>query len=412
MTIVVVGGGAAGFFGALACAQNAKSRKVIICEKTRQLLSKVRISGGGRCNVTHSCFDPAALIQHYPRGGKELRGAFARFQPRDTMEWFASRGVSLKTEADGRIFPVSDSSETIIQCLLTEAAKAGIEIRLGTGIIDCDPEENGFKLSLSTGENLTCNYLLVASGGNFKTNTWIEKLGHVFVPPVPSLFTFHTPQSSLLHLSGISLPRVSIWLEDPLNAGRRLYPQTGALLLTHTGFSGPAVLRLSAWAARFLHQENYKAALRIDWLPDLDEERSRKLFMQWRTEHGARLLHSQALFEMPKNLWKALLNNCQISAEQRWSTLSRTQERDFLELLHASRFQIEGKSLNKEEFVTCGGVKLDEVNFKTMESRLCPRLYFAGEILDIDGVTGGFNFQNAWTTSWIAGTTINASISA
>jgi predicted Rossmann fold flavoprotein len=379
---------------------------VILCEKTRQILSKVRISGGGRCNVTHSCFDPALLVQHYPRGGKELRGAFTRFQPRDTIAWFESRGVQLKTEQDGRIFPVTDSSETIIQCLLSAAAKAGVEIRLESGVIDCEKEENGFALTLSNGEKLRCNALLVAAGGNFKTNGWIEKLGHTFVPPVPSLFTFHVPHSPLHALAGVSLPRVNVWLEDPASPGRPLYPQTGALLLTHVGFSGPAILRLSAWAARYLHEKGYKALLRINWLPDLSEEESKQQLLQQRAKQGGRLIQAQSLFELPKSLWKTLVQMCQIPPEQRWSMLSKIQLQNLIAALHASPFEIVGKSLNKEEFVTCGGVKLEEVDFKTMQSRLCPGLYFAGEVLDIDGVTGGFNFQNAWTTSWIAGTSI------
>jgi predicted Rossmann fold flavoprotein len=404
--VAVIGGGAAGIFGALACAQSHPEWRITVFEKTAQLLSKVRISGGGRCNVTHHCFDPVQLVCNYPRGGKELRGAFTRFQPRDTINWFESRGVPLKAEDDGRMFPYTDSSETIISCLLNEAAKLGVEIRLKSAVVECTKTDKEFSLTLSQGENIFCDHILAATGGASRTNPWLEKLGHHLSPPVPSLFTFNIPKNSFLpELAGIALARVHLVLEESgLKEGS--LEQTGPLLITHWGLSGPAVLKLSAWAARYLHACHYCATVKVNWLPALNINESQQKISQWRQEHGNRLIYVQMPFELPKNLWKALVKAAGIPPELRWAMLSKKQAQDLLQGVHASRFQIEGKTTHKEEFVTCGGVKLEEVNFKTMESRICPGLYFAGEILDIDGITGGFNFQSAWTTAWIAGTSM------
>lgn len=398
-TVVVVGGGAAGFFGAIACAEADPRIRVIVVEKARQVLSKVRISGGGRCNVTHACFDPALLIQHYPRGGKELRGAFSRFQPRDTIQWFASRGVSLKTEGDGRMFPVTDSSETIISCLMQQMQKAGVELWREKGVVDCEKKEK-FHLTLSNGEALECDALLVASGSAPRVFEWLEKLGHTIEPLVPSLFTFNIPNSSLHELAGISVPKVKVTLEE---LGLQ---QQGALLITHWGFSGPAILKLSAWGARLLHEKNYRTTLRINWLPDISGESLKQMIAEYRRAYGGRLVGNECPVELPKKLWKALLERAQVPLEIRWAALSKQHVHDLVQQVQGALFQIDGKSTNKEEFVTCGGVKLQEVDFKTMESRCCPGLYFAGEVLDVDGVTGGFNFQNAWTTAWLAGCAI------
>ena len=402
--IAVVGGGAAGFFGAITCAQYAPQARVLLLEKTRQVLSKVKISGGGRCNVTHACFDPAVLIQHYPRGGKELRGAFARFQPRDMIAWLQARDVTLKTESDGRMFPTTDRSETIIASLVGAAQTLGVEVHLERGVVDCQRDQNGFILTLSTGELLKCARLLVATGSSPKVSTWLQQLGHTLHPPVPSLFTFNTPHSPLNALAGISVPQVSLSLEGFSRE------QTGPLLITHWGLSGPAVLKLSAWAARFLHDTHYRAFLKINWLPELCNAELHQLLVAYRQTHGGRLIISESPVPLPKNLWRALVELAQIPTELRWSTLSKALLQQMIQRLNACIIQIEGKSTYKEEFVTCGGVKLQEVNFKTMESRLCPGLYFAGEVLDIDGVTGGFNFQSAWTTGWLAGRGLAAGV--
>lgn len=395
--IVVIGGGAAGFYGAIASATANPSARVIILEKTRQVLSKVKISGGGRCNVTHSCFDPAVLIQNYPRGGKELRGPFTRFQPRDTIHWFEDRGVVLKTEGDGRMFPTTDSSDTIVQCLMREVKTLGIELMLERGVTDCIKEGEGFNLTLSNGDNLFCDRLLVATGGASRAQGWLERLGHTFNPPVPSLFTFNIPNSPLNDLAGISVPvaRLSI-------VGTELQ-NSGPLLITHWGFSGPAVLKLSAWGARILHDRDYKAELKINWLPEYTEESLKNTLVAYRGSFPSRLVVSDSPCALPKNLWKGLMDIAEIPHDLRWTIVSKVQMQRIVQAILSSTFQINGKSTYKEEFVTCGGVKLQEVNFKTMESRVCPGLYFAGEVLDIDGVTGGFNFQAAWTTAAIAG---------
>lgn len=403
-TIVVVGGGAAGFFGAITCAQANPDCRTIILEKHRQLLSKVRISGGGRCNVTHACFDPAALVLNYPRGGKELRGPFSRFQPRDTVNWFEARGVPLKAEEDGRMFPTTDNSETIIACLLEQARKYGVEVRTERGVNDCEKRGDQFFLTLTNGEVLPCDCLLVATGSAPKVSIWLEKLGHSLVPPVPSLFTFNIPNSPLHSLAGISVPKAKLTLE-----GIGLQ-QTGPLLITHWGFSGPAVLKLSAWGARELHEKDYRCVLKVNWIPDISQDELKQQLANWRVEHAARQISSDPMFKLPKNLWKALMEIAEIPQELRWSVLSKIQTQKICDILLQGSFQIDGKTTYKDEFVTCGGVKLKEVDFKTMESRICPGLYFAGEVLDIDGVTGGFNFQNAWTTSWIAGQSMKLAV--
>ena len=401
MTVVVAGGGAAGFFGAIACARQNPGRKVLLLEKTRQLLSKVRISGGGRCNVTHACFDPALLVKHYPRGGQELRGPFSRFQPKDTIEWFESRGVKLKAEEDGRMFPLTDQSETIINCLLQEAKSSGVEILLEHGIQTIQRQETGgCQLELSNGQILACESLLMATGSAPKIYPMLQALGHRIVPLVPSLFTFNIPTSPFLDLAGVAVPQATVKLPS---FG---LDQTGPLLLTHWGISGPAVLKLSAWAARELHGADYRSTVIINWLPFFKEEELRKLLLRTKQDNPGRQISTESPVELPKQLWKRVLKNAGIPEELRWADLSNKQLESMISHLRATTLAIDGKTTYKQEFVTCGGVALDEVNFKTMESRLCPGLYFAGEILNIDGVTGGFNFQNAWTTGWIAGHSI------
>jgi predicted Rossmann fold flavoprotein len=397
--VVVIGGGAAGFFGAIACAEANPDCRVILLEKTRQVLSKVKISGGGRCNVTHACFEPSRLIQNYPRGGKELLGPFTRFQPRDTIQWFESRGVLLKEEQDGRMFPITDRSETIIACLLEQMKAVGVELWTEHAVTDCEKKER-FMLTLSNDTRLECDALLVATGSTPKVSEWLKKLGHTLEAPVPSLFTFNVPDSPLLPLAGIAVSKAKISLEE------LKLQQTGPLLMTHWGFSGPAILKLSAWGARLLHEKQYKTPLTINWLPDLSTDRLKSLLVQQRQDYAARLVANECPVELPKNLWKTLLEIAKIPLDLRWSMLSKQHMQDLMHSLQACTFLINGKSTYKDEFVTCGGVKLPEVDFKTMESKKCPGLYFAGEVLDIDGVTGGFNFQNAWTTSWIAGNAI------
>lgn len=392
--VVVIGGGAAGFFGAIACAENGA--KVLILEKSKQPLAKVRISGGGRCNVTHSCFDAAQLVQYYPRGGKALRGPFTRFQPLNTVAWFEERHVQLKTESDGRLFPVTDNSQTIIDCLTKAAESAKVEIRLLASVEKLLKTDNGYEIQLKNSDSITATHVLLATGSHAQPCEWARQLGHTIVPPVPSLFTFNVPESPLVDLSGIAVEKVTAKI-----TGTSL-EQTGPLLITHWGFSGPAILKLSAWGARVLHSLDYKAELSLNWLPHIKEEQLNEQLKNYRQNNLRRQTGSDSPVSLPRNLWKRLIQSSGINIESRWSDISKNQIGIIAKKMTQDTYQINGKSTYKEEFVTCGGIELDEVNFKTMESRLSPGLYFAGEILDIDGVTGGFNFQNAWTTSWIA----------
>ncbi len=373
-------------------------------EKTRQVLAKVRISGGGRCNVTHACFDPAALVNYYPRGSRELRGPFSRFQPRNTIQWFENRGVMLKTEEDGRIFPITDSSETIIQCLLQEAKGMGIEVCLERGIqhIARRPQ-GGFHVELTNGICLECDRLLMATGSTSKIYPLLEELGHTVVPLVPSLFTFNIPDSPLLDLAGIAISPVQVTLPQ------LRFEQVGPLLLTHWGLSGPAILKLSAWAARELHAADYQTRIVINWVPLLTEEALRQNLLSVKGSQAARQVSTEAPVDLPKQLWRRLVHLASISDELRWAALSHKQLQSLIAQLRSTTLHIQGKTTYKQEFVTCGGVALEEVNFKTMESRCCPGLFLAGEILNIDGITGGFNFQNAWTTGWIAGQSMGRS---
>ncbi|MBA3958195.1 MAG: NAD(P)/FAD-dependent oxidoreductase [Parachlamydiaceae bacterium] len=396
-TFVVVGGGAAGFFGAIAAKNENPACNVLLLEKSAVLLSKVRVSGGGRCNVTHACFDPMKLTQNYPRGDKALIGPFHRFQPRDTVQWFESRGVMLKTENDGRMFPVTDDSQTIIDCLLLEAQRLGVSIRLKQRIERIVKQDKGFELHFAGGETLFCDGLLLATGSSPQGHQWAQELGHSVKSSVPSLFTFNVPTSPLLDLSGITLPLVGMQL-----VGTTL-KQQGPLLLTHWGFSGPAALKLSAWGARWLHEQNYRVQVCVDWLPQLTQEAILQQLRTLREWHPIRSLLAENPFGLPKNLWKRFLEMRGLVEKKRMSDVSNAEFIKLAEQLHGDIYQVEGRTTNKEEFVTCGGVELKEVDFRTMESRVCPGLYFAGEILDVDAVTGGFNFQNAWTTGLIAG---------
>ena len=401
LTLVVVGGGAAGFFSAITAAQAFPQHRIILLEKGGQVLSKVRISGGGRCNVTHACFDPALLVKNYPRGSKELRGPFSRFQPSDTIQWFESRGVSLKTEEDGRMFPVTDQSETIIHCFLSEVAHSGVELHRNLGIQEIHPvDHGGFNLTLTNLSTLYCDRLLVATGSSPKIYPILAALGHTIVPLVPSLFTFNIPNSPFFELSGVALPSVSVSLPQ------FKIEQKGALLFTHWGLSGPAILKLSAWAAREMHAVDYHTPVVINWIPDFSSEEIQRLFSESKRKWGAKQIGTEPLFSLPKQLWKKLLFICAIPETLRWSMVSNKQQSELITQLCGTTLSIEGKTTYKQEFVTSGGVLLEEVNFKTMESRCCPGLYFAGEVLNIDGVTGGFNFQNAWTTAWIAGNSV------
>lgn len=402
--IVIVGGGAAGFFAAITAAEAAPDVAVTLLERGPQVLAKVRISGGGRCNVTHDCFAPREFSTRYPRGSQALIGPFQRFQARDTVDWFSARGVKLKTERDGRMFPVTDSSATIVDCLTEAAQRAGVVVRMNCGVDSVRRTETGFELTLSVGEKIVADRLLLATGGcrAAAAGQMAGAFGHTIEPPVPSLFTFHIALPWLNELSGASVEvgEVSVPGTD--------LRERGPVLVTHWGLSGPAVLRLSAWGARKLQALDYKFPLLVNWLPEFSPEKLATEIQARRQTQGAKLVVNAPIAPLSARLWEALVLASGVSREARWSALTRTQQQQLTRQLTRSEFTVAGKSLNKDEFVTCGGVKLAEVNFKTMESKLCPGLYFAGELLDIDGITGGFNFQAAWTTGWIAGSAMAA----
>ncbi len=397
--VVIVGGGAAGMFAGIVCAEAAPSARITVLEKSSHFLAKVRISGGGRCNVTHACFDPRELSRRYPRGGSALRGPFHAFQPRDTMAWFEGRGVRLKTEEDGRMFPVTDSSQTIIDCLIQSARAAGVEMRANCGVEGVAQDGATFVLTLSGGKTISCGQLMLAMGGcrSAAVGQLAVALGHAIEPPVPSLFTFHVKEDWLRELSGVSIDPVEASIPA---AGLR---ERGPILMTHAGVSGPAILKLSAWGARELHKLNYQFPLRINWLPNLSHERIAEHLEARRAAHPARFVVNVPVAPLTARLWERLALASGLNRETRWADLSRSSRHQLVQQLANTLLSVSGKTLNQDEFVTCGGVNLSEVNFKTMESRVCPGIYFGGELLDIDGVTGGFNFQAAWTTGWLAG---------
>lgn len=397
---MVVGGGAAGFFAAIAAAEANPSATVHLLEKSAQYLGKVRISGGGRCNVTHSCFDPRELVEFYPRGGQELLGPFTRFACGDTMEWFEDRGVALKVEADGRVFPTSDSSETIVQCLESMADAAGVVRSTSLGLKNLTPLDSGWwRVEFENGSSMDADRVLLAPGSSKKIWDLVASLGHRIVPPVPSLFTFNIRDPRLAELSGISVSNVRVTV--PVGG----LETEGPLLITHWGLSGPAVLKLSAFGARWMADQDHRFTLYVNWLPqfEADELMDELNALRKDASFQRKRVLSNAMFGIPLRLWRSLGAFARIPDSATWSDLSKPQLRKWAEVLTESAFSVVGKSTNKDEFVTAGGVALSEVSFATMESRLCPGLFFAGEVLDIDALTGGFNFQAAWTTGWIAG---------
>ncbi|MFL6518711.1 MAG: NAD(P)/FAD-dependent oxidoreductase [Chthoniobacterales bacterium] len=397
--IAIVGGGAAGFFAAITCAETNPANEVSIYESGSEFLTKVRISGGGRCNVTHACFEPRAMSERYPRGERALISPLHRFSASDTVAWFERRGVRLKTEEDGRMFPVTDSSGTVIDCLLFEAQAAGVRLFTRHGVETARRSSSGFELDLAGGRTVACDRLLLATGGTRSAigGKIAESLGHVLAPPVPSLFSFHVAQEWLRSLPGVAVENVEASVP---HAGLR---ETGPILITHQGVSGPVILRLSAWGARVLHTSDYQFTLQLNWIPGSTQESVRGQLLQLRRTNPNKLVVNSPFAGLPHRLWEKLAELAGIDSAVRGTTLSREQANLFASLLVRTELSANGKSLNKDEFVTCGGVKLDGVNFKTMESRIVPGLYFAGELLDVDGITGGFNFQAAWTTGWIAG---------
>jgi predicted Rossmann fold flavoprotein len=390
--IIIVGGGAAGFFTAINIAEKNPGLKIAILERGKEVLTKVRISGGGRCNVTHACFVPNDLAKFYPRGEKELRGPFHKFASGDTIEWFEKHGVELKIEDDGRMFPISDSSQTIIDCFLAATKKYGIKVLTGQSVQSVFKNGDVWKIDTQH-ENYACRKLILATGSNPKIWELMESLGHSIVSPVPSLFTFNIKDKRIKDLPGIAAPATVKVNGTKLEA-------SGPLLITHWGMSGPGILKLSAWGARELYDRNYKFTISVNWLnTDLDDALDQ--LKELKLEHAKKSVAKKSPFDFPNRLWESFVLASGIDADAQWANLSKNQLQNLAEQLTRGQFEVNGKSTFKEEFVTAGGINLKEIDFKTMQSKLHENLYFAGEILNIDAITGGFNFQNAWTGGFI-----------
>lgn len=400
--LIVIGGGAAGFFCAINAARLNPDLEVVIIEKSNKLLSKVSVSGGGRCNVTHACFDILEMSKKYPRGGNFVKKTFHQFFTTDTIKWFEERSVPLKTEADGRMFPVTNTSQTIIDCLLKESKKQGVEILMKTEVKSVRKEGEVFQLELNSGIEVQCDLLCIACGGYPKASMfkWLTELGHSFETPVPSLFTFNLPKHPITKLMGVSVPNAIVKI-----TGTKLV-QSGPLLITHWGLSGPAVLKLSAWGARELALKNYDFTILVNWLPEFNEQELSDKFQTVRFELAAQKIANKNPFGLPQRLWEFILEHSGVKNDVRWADLPAKEQNKFIKNLCSFEFNVKGKTTFKEEFVTAGGIKLNEIDHNTMMSKIISNLFFAGEVMDVDGVTGGFNFQHAWTSGFLAGKSV------
>ena len=399
--LIVVGGGAAGFFAAIQAAEMKPGIKIIILEKTNKILTKVKVSGGGRCNVTHYNFNPFAFARHYPRGEKALKNLFKIYNAEHVVKWFTSKGVDLKAEEDGRMFPITDSSETIIECFMTLAQRMGIMIKTACNVVRIDQELHGFTIRAHDNSIYVGHKVLIATGGSQSRNSydWISDLKHIIQNPIPSLFTFNDAETKFKELMGIAVPSAAVRIEGTK------FMQRGPVLITHWGLSGPAVIKLSAWAAEYLHKVNYNFTALVGWT-GLHEEEVRKELLEYKTVKAKQKVCSDALFGLPQRLCRQLCSLAEVEETKIWSELSMKSINKLVEVLIRCPFHIKGKTTFKEEFVTCGGVELNDVNLASMESKKIKNLYFAGEVLNIDGETGGFNFQAAWTTAYVAATAI------
>ncbi len=387
--ILIIGGGAAGFFSAINIAEKNPKLKIAILERGKETLTKVRISGGGRCNVTHNCFDVAQLVKFYPRGEKELRSPFSVFSPKDTVSWFERHNVKLKTEEDNRMFPITDSSQTIIDCFLENAQKLKIDVLTSQSVQSVFKSENTWKVETQN-EKYSCENLIFTTGSNPKIWELLENLGHKIISPVPSLFTFNIKDIRIKDLMGLST-------QASVKINQSKLQESGALLITHWGLSGPAVLKLSAWGARELFDRNYQFSISVNWLDYLSFEQCSEELKKVKTNDSKKLIRNRKTFDIPTRLWENLVTFSEIPDDLKWADLSKKQLNNLANQLTNCQFQVNGKSTFKDEFVTAGGIDLKEINFKTMESKIHKKLYFAGEILNIDAITGGFNFQNAWS---------------
>jgi predicted Rossmann fold flavoprotein len=405
--LIVIGGGAAGFFCAVNAARLNPSLKVTIIEKSNKLLSKVKVSGGGRCNVTHACFEIAEMSKRYPRGQHFVKKGFHQFFTTDTINWFEERGVKLKTEEDGRMFPITDSSQTIIECLLKEANKFGVEILMNKEVKSLSMVNGEWLIKLSDSRLLTSDHVCIASGGYPKSSMfdWLKELGHTIEEPVPSLFTFNLPNHPITKLMGVSVEKTKVKI---INSKLE---EEGPLLITHWGLSGPSVLRLSAWGARELKERNWEFGISVNWLPDYNEETLRKKLQELRITNASQKIINKNSFGLPSRLWEFLaeqsgIKNDPIAIGWRWADLPSAEQNKFIKNLCSYECEVQGKTTFKEEFVTAGGIRLNEVDVNTMMSKKVANLFFAGEVLDVDGITGGFNFQHAWTSGWVAANSI------
>jgi len=401
--VVIIGGGAAGFFAAINCAEKNPGYKITILEKSSSVLNKVKVSGGGRCNVTHACFDAKELVKFYPRGEKQLLGPFTKFNPSDTIEWFSKRGVEIKREDDGRMFPVTDSSQTIIDCFLNEANRLGVKLKMKCGVEKFQISNSKFQIKTSTGEEIFADAVIITTGSSHEVWKMLEQLGHKIIPPVPSLFTFNIKDDRIKGLEGLSVPEAVVQIRNLKSAFR--IPHS-PLLITHWGMSGPAILKLSAFAARELAALHYNFEIEVNWV-NKDLNAVKETLKHFKQNHAKKNVVANPLFAIPKRLWERLLTACcLLPTAANFADLSNQHIDSLTNTLTASVFKVSGKSTFKDEFVTSGGVDLAEVDFRTMMSRKIPNLYFAGEVLDVDAITGGFNFQAAWTTAYIASQTI------
>lgn len=404
--LIVIGGGAAGFFCAVNAARMNPLLEVIIVEKTSKILSKVKVSGGGRCNVAHACYSMADMIKKYPRGGSFLKRAFHHFFTTDTIHWFKERGIELKTEADGRMFPVTNSSQTIIDCLMQEVSKYRVEILMNKEVKAINKSDGHWKLLFGNDTYMDADFICVASGGYAKSTQfeWLQKIGHTVEPPVPSLFTFNMPGNAITALMGVTVENAAVKI-----AGTKLAEQ-GPLLITHWGMSGPVILKLSAWGARQLASNTYKFTTLVNWLPLYNEQSLKDKFQQVRFDIAAQKINNRNPFALPQRLWEYLLLQSGVNSDMRWADLPSKEQNKLIKNLCAQEFVVNGKTTFKEEFVTAGGIVLNEIDYNTMESKIAPNIFFCGEVTDTDGVTGGFNFQNAWTTGFIAAKAIAAKV--
>ena len=404
--VVIVGGGAAGFFCAIQIAALHPNWEIIILEKSTKLLSKVKVSGGGRCNVTHACPDIELLLKKYPRGERFLKKAFYQFATKNTIEWFKNNGIELHTEKDGRMFPTTNSSDTIIDCFLRKIHQYNIQVLTQHEVVDLKRNDNNvvskkqkeFTIQLQGRADMQADAICLATGGMLKSDrlSWLTNFGHSIVAPVPSLFTFNTVDKKITTLMGVAVDKASIQWKGNKNI------ETGPLLITHWGISGPAAIKLSAWCARAMAATNYEGAIQINWTPNFNESTLKMEWINFRMDFGKREMGSKNPFDLPQRLWHFLLQEAGIAMNTKWADLKSANQQQLIQLLTRYTLDIKGKTTFKEEFVTCGGVDLKDIDAQTMESKLVPGLHFAGEMMDVDGITGGFNFQHAWTSGWLA----------